>query len=497
MSDQPNLDSNLKPPPGPGKSPPFDELATLRDGPHAFLLKIARAYGPILRYPVGPPIGPDLAFYLVSDPDGVKHVLQDNAKNYSKDTFQYNLLSTITGQGLLTSDGDFWRRQRRLAQPAFHRARVAGFGPLMVDAAQAMLARWDAHAAAGDPVDVAEEMMHVALQIVGKALFSAEIGDQADTLAQATLTVLDHIVGRARTFGIVPEWLPTAGNRRHRRAMRTLEEAVYETIAARRPTPLPANSPTPPAPLPRREGGDERPSPARGGVGGEVDLLGMLMAARDPDTGEGMSDQHLRDEAMTGLIAGHETVASALAWTWHLLAENPEAEAKLHAELAEVLGGRPPTVDDLPRLRYTEMAFLEALRLYPPAWIISRKALGADEIGGYRIPAGALVVTSPYVTHRLADIWEEPEAFRPERFAAEAAAGRHRFAFYPFGGGPRLCIGNGFAMVEASLVIATVAQRYRPRLVPDHPVVVEPGVTLRPKHGLLMTLKTSDAPSAR
>lgn len=498
-----------KPIPGPGDRPPLGELAALRDGPHTFLLKIAQVYGPILRYPVGPPIGPRLAFYLVCDPAGVKHVLQDNHKNYNKDTFQYNLLSTITGKGLLTSDGDFWLRQRRLAQPAFHRARIHSFAPTMSAITQKMLARWETHTARGEPLDVAAEMMHVALQIVGATLLGIEIGDRADALAQATLVVLDHIVHRARTFGIVPEWLPTRGNRRHKAAMRTLEGAVYETIGARRLTlqpaqaptplsPLPAQAPTPPPPLPAREGGSELPAPGRGGVEGgvaargEVDLLGMLMAARDPDTGEGMSDRHLRDEAMTGLIAGHETVASALAWTWHLLAENPEAEAKLHAELTEVLAGRPPAVDDLPRLSYTQAVFEEALRLYPPAWIITRKALADDEIGGYHVPAGSLVVTSPYVTHHLPQYWDEPEAFRPERFLPEKAAERPRFAFYPFGGGPRLCIGNQFAMVEAGIIIASVAQRYRLRPVPGHPVTVEPGVTLRPKHGLLMTLEPVD-----
>lgn len=463
-------------PPGPGNSPPLDELATLRDGPHAFLLKIARAYGPILRYPVGPPIGPGFAFYLISDPDGVKHVLQDNHKNYTKDTFQYNLLSTITGRGLLTSDGDFWLRQRRLAQPAFHKARVSGFGPLMLAASETMLAHWDARAAAGRPIDVAAEMMHVALQIVGKTLLSVEIGDQADHLAQATLTVLDHIVGRARTFGIVPEWLPTPGNRRHKAAMRVLEGTVYRTIHARRPAPL--------IPLTRKEAEAAHPAPSQ--AGGPADLLGMLMAARDETTGEGMTDLHLRDEVMTALIAGHETVASALAWTWYLLAEHPEAEAKLHEELARVLGGRRPTPDDLAQLPYTQAVFEEALRLYPPAWIITRKALADDEIAGHRIPAGSLVVTSPYVTHRLPQFWDEPEEFRPERFLPEAAAKRHRFAYYPFGGGPRLCIGSGFAMVEAGLIIATVAQRFVLRLAPGAEIEVEPGVTLRPKHGLLM-----------
>ena len=458
---------NLKSPPGPGSRPSLDDLRTLRDGPHAFLLQIARQYGDVVRYPVGP-----LAVYLVVHPDGVKRVLQDNAKNYSKDTFQYNLLSSITGRGLLTSDGDFWLRQRRLAQPAFHKQRIAGFSGLMMAYAEAMLARWDGFAARGEPIDVAAEMMHVALQIVGKALFSLEIGDQADELAQATLVVLDHIVGRARTFGIVPQWLPTPGNLRYRRALQTLEGAINATIASR-----------------RRDSGD----PAR------ADLLAMLMSAREVETGEGttipeaersgMTDRQLRDEMMTLLIAGHETVASALAWVWYLLATDPAAEAKLHAELAAVLGGRAPEVDDLPDLRYTLAVFEEALRLYPPAWIITRKALADDVIGGYRVPANALVVTSPYVTHRQAAVWPEPEVFDPDRFAEARVAERPRFAFYPFGGGPRLCIGDQFALTEARLIIASVAQRYRLRLVPGHPIAVEPGVTLRPKHGLLMKLE--------
>jgi cytochrome P450 len=476
---QPNSTITPKPPPGPGSRPPLDDLRTLQVGPHAFMIRVAQQYGPILRYPIGP-----LAVYLVTDPDGVKHVLQDNHRNYDKDTFQYNMLSSITGRGLLTSDGEFWLRQRRLAQPAFHRQRINGFVGLMTDYAGRMLARWDEHAARGEALDIAAEMMHVALQIVGKALFSVDIGDQADDLAQATLTVLDHIVGRARTFGMMPEWLPTAGNRRYRAAMRVLDGAVNATIEQRRPDPHTL--------FPAGEGGASLPTAGSGGASGEVhDLLSMLMNARDEATGETMTDRQLRDEAMTMLVAGHETVASALAWTWHLLAQNPGAEATLHTELAEALGGRVPTVDDLPNLRYTQAVFEEALRLYPPAWIITRKALGDDEIGGYRIPKGALVVASPYVTHRMADYWEEPDAFRPERFLPEATAGRHRFAYYPFGGGPRLCIGNTFALVEAQVIIASVAQRYAPRPVPGHPVEVEPGVTLRPKHGLMMTLNAA------
>lgn len=446
--------------PGPGDRPPLGELAALRDGPHAFLLKIAQTYGPILRYPVGPPIGPRLAFYLVCDPDGVKHVLQDNHKNYSKDTFQYNLLSTITGKGLLTSDGEFWLRQRRLTQPAFHKTRLHDFALRMAEITQAMLRRWEPYAARGEPLDIAAEMMHVALQVVGATLLSIEIGDQADTLAQATLIVLDHIVHRARTFGLIPEWLPIRDNRRYRAAMRVLDNAVYSTIRAR---PLAGNAAN--------------------------DLLAMLMAARDPETGAGMTEKQLRDEVITTLIAGHETVASALAWTWYLLAQNPTAEERLHDELARVLDGRPPTADDLPQLPYTRAVFEEALRLYPPAWIITRKALSDDEICGYPIPAGSLVVTSPYVTHRLPQYWDDPEAFRPERFLPAAATERHRFAFYPFGGGPRLCIGNQFAMIEAGIIIAGVAQRFALRLAANAHVEIEPGVTLRPRHGLLMTLQ--------
>lgn len=450
-------------PPGPRGRPPIDDLRALQIGPHVFLQRAAAQYGDVLRYPLGP-----LPVYLISHPDGVKHVLQDNARNYSKDTFQYNLLSTITGRGLLTSDGDFWRRQRRLTQPAFHRPRIAAFGRLMTDAAEGMVAAWQPHAETGQPIDAAAEMMHVALQIVGKALFSVEIGDRADELASATLTVLDQIVFRAKTFGMVPTWLPTPGNLRFRRALHTLDAAVWDTIGRRRQAGTDASR--------------------------DVDLLTTLMAARDAEPGAGtgdgagMTDQQLRDEVMTMVVAGHETVASAMAWAWCLLAWSPRVEAKLHEEVDRVLGGRPPTVDDLPNLPYTGMIFEEALRLYPPAWIITRKALADDEIGGYHIPAGALVVSSPYVTQRDARFWENPDEFEPERFAPERSAGRHRFAYFPFGGGPRLCIGNHFAMVEAALVIATVAQRYALRLVPGQRVAVESSVTLRPKHGLMMTL---------
>ncbi len=448
----------LPPPPGPGARPNIDELRILQQGPHEFILAVARQYGGIVRYPVGP-----LPVYLVTEPDYVRHVLVDNNKGYSKATFQYKLLSSITGQGLLTSDGDFWLKQRRLAQPAFHRQHVAGFTQIMADAIQTMLARWDGFARRGEPIDVAAEMMYVSLQIVAKAMFNAELSSQTDNLAQATLTVLDHIMARARTFGLTPTFLPTAANRRYWRSMKVLDDAVNQTIAERR------------------------------AAGPSEDLLSTLMQAQDAETGHRMTDQNLRDEVMTMLIAGHETVASALAWTWYLLGDAPDKEATLHAELADTLAGRTPTDADLRGLRYTDMVFSEALRLYPPAWIITRKALEDDAIGGYRIPANSLVVTSPYATQRLATLWPAPDAFEPERFTPAEVAARPRFAYYPFGGGPRLCIGNNFAQVEAAMVIAMVAQRFTLRLAPGQKVEVEPGVTLRPKHGLMMTLHPRDA----
>jgi len=407
----------------------------------------------MVRYPLGP-----LAVYLANHSDHARHVLQDNNRNYSKNTFQYNLLKSVTGEGLLTSDGDTWLRQRRLSQPAFHRERIAALSGQMAATTGELLERWQVYASSGQPVDVAAEMMRVALAIVGRALFSIDLSSEAGNLVEAVLDVLDHIVWRARTFGMVPGFLPTARNLRFRAALRTLDQAVYALIEER-----------------------------RCGAAAKADLLSMLVAAQDPETGTGMSERQLRDEVITLLVAGHETVASALAWTWYLLSQNPQAEAKLQAEV-DALGGRAPT--DPAQLAYARMAFEEALRLYPPAWIITRRALADDELGGYAIPAGALVVLSPYTAHRDPAFWQEPECYDPERFSPERSAGRPCFAYFPFGGGPRLCIGNTFALLEAQVVLSQVVSRYRLELMPGQSIEVEPGVTLRPKHGLQMAIKS-------
>jgi cytochrome P450 len=441
--------------PGPTGRPPLEELKVLRDGPHEFLRELTDRYGPALRYPLGP-----FRFYLFAHPEAVQHVLVTNHGAYGKNTFQYRLLSEITGDGLLTMDGPAWLARRRLAQPSFHRARIAEFAPIFTRYADALVTRWAGFARSREPVDVAADMMHVALQAVAQTLFGAEVGDRASALWRATLDVLHHLMFRARTFGIVPPWLPVPRNRRFRRSIAVLDESIYATIRDRRRAS--ATSPTP------------------------QDLLQRLMDAGAGDPASALSDRQLRDEMITLLIAGHETVASALTWTWYLLAADPDADAALEAELRGVLGERLPTAEDLPRLVYTRAVFEEAMRLYPPAWVITRRVLAEDEVQGVPLPRGALVILSPYVTQRHSDYWDEPDAFRPERFIGAAGEGRHRYAYFPFGGGPHLCIGNHFALVEATLMIATIAQRYRVEAMPGRRVEVDPGVTLQPRGGLPM-----------
>jgi len=445
----------LPSPPGPGRYIPYGDLQAIRRSPLGALARLAQRYGDVLKYPVG-----FWTIYVVSDPAAVRHVLQENSRNYSKATFQYSLLGLVAGQGLLSSDGAFWLRQRRLIQPAFHRDRLTRLATLTTDATAAMLDRWDSTAACGDALDIDGEMMRLALEIVGKALFSVDLANDADALSRAALATLDHIAHRARSPLAFPPTVPTPRNRAFMTALRTLDGAIFDLIARRRRDPDEAD-----------------------------DLLSMLMLARDAETGEGMSDKQLRDEIITFLIAGHETVASLLVWTWYALSLQPAVERKLHDELTTTLGHRPPTMDDLPQMSYTRMVVDETLRLYPPSWISTRRAIECDTIGGYHIPANALIVMSPYVTHRRINEWPNPEGFDPERFTPEENAARPRFAYFPFGGGPHLCIGQSFALVEAQLIIASIAQRYRLTLTPGQQIEVAPLVTLRPKHGMLMHLR--------
>lgn len=438
--------------PGPGRFIPTADLIALRESPLNAMVKIARTYGDLFQYPVG-----FWTIYFLNHPDHIRHVLQENNKNYSKNTFQYNLLGSVAGRGLLTNDGDSWLHQRRLAQPAFHRERLTMLGSDMVSVAQQMSERWDGIARHGNPLDVDAEMMALTLNVVGQSLFGVDFTRDADDLVSAVITTLDHVIYRALNPFALPNAVPTPRNRRFLSARRRLDDAIFAIIAHRRTHPT-----------------------------DHFDLLEMLMSAQDEETGARMTDAQLRDEIITLIIAGHETVASALTWTWYFLAKYPHVLRTLQTELDTVLQGRLPTMADLPRLVYTRMVFEETLRVYPPAWIITRRALQADVIGGYTLPANALVVMSPYVTHRHPDFWEHPEGFDPDRFTAEQQEKRPRFAYFPFGGGPRLCIGNQYSYMEAQLVLATLAQRFTLSLLPGNPVTVQPLVTLRPKQGIHM-----------
>jgi cytochrome P450 len=400
--------------------------------------------------------------FLITNPRDVRHVLQDNARNYHKSPL-YKKLQIFFGNGLLTSEDDFWLRQRRIAQPAFHRQRLAALAAVMAEAAREGTSHWDALAAKGEPVDIAEEMMRITRTVVVRALLGGDLGPYAGTLDDAWRIINEYIGESFWSLGLTDR-LPTPRQRRFHAARALLQGAVDHIIAERR----------------RRSSGG-------------ADLLSMLMSARDEETGEAMSDHQLRVEVTTFLLAGQETTSLALTWTWYLLSQNPEACLRLEQELDSVLGGRPPEFGDLGDLPYTRMVIDESIRLYPPAWGFSRQAMADDEIGGYRLPRGWLAFVIPYVLHRLPAYWEDPDRFDPDRFSPARSADRPKFVYIPFGAGPRQCIGNHFALIEAHLVLATLAQRFRLRLVPGHPVEPWALISLRPRFGMPMVIESRAA----
>lgn len=408
--------------------------------PLRFFLWLTRTYGDIVQYRSS--VEPA---YLINHPDYIRHVLQTNGHNYNKNThLNKYILESLTGQGLLTSENPLWREQRRLIQPAFHRHSLVKFAELMQAAVLRSLERLDRAAGDDQVINIAEEMMRLTLDIVTQALFGYDISDKADAVGQAMDTMTT--IGKPR-------------HRKVREAIELLDEIVYMIIEERRAHP-------------ERE---------------RDDLLTMLLNARYDD-GSAMPDRQIRDEVMALLVAGHETTANTLSWTWYLLAQNPEAVARLETEIDEVLEGCAPRLEEFPRLTYTEKVINEAMRLYPSAWSISRRALADDEIGGYFIPANAIVAMSPYTMHRHPAFWNDPERFDPERFTPERVAARPRFAYFPFGGGARQCIGNNFAIMESMIIIPSIARRYRIELTTDEPVEEHALVTLRPRGGIPVRL---------
>ncbi|HVT57967.1 MAG TPA: cytochrome P450 [Thermoanaerobaculia bacterium] len=411
--------------------------------------------------------------YLISHPDHVKQVLLDNHLNY-RQNFRKRIL--MGRHSLALSSDEAWRQRRRLMQPLFRPPRLALLAERMRRTTETMVGRWEEAAAGRQQLEVAGEMIRLTLDILIQSLLGAEAA-RGGKLRQAVTTAFDYFNQRTRQPRQLPVAIPTPRNLRLVRALADLRTAVRETVARRRLGGEPGD-----------------PAPASGGAAeraGEegADLLSWLIAAHDEQTGEVMSDDQLQDELMMLLVMGHMTTAMAITWTWHLLARHPAVEERLRAELAAVLGGRLPEQGDLAQLSYTRQVLEETLRLYPPSWSFSRFVLGEDEIGGCRIPAGSVVVISPYVTHRREDLWERPERFDPDRFAPERAAARPRFAYYPFGAGPRVCIARDLAMMELPLILATVARSYRLRAVPGRRIAPATGITLQPRGGLPMLLE--------
>jgi cytochrome P450 len=429
-------------------------MRQLQRDPLEFYTQANKEYGHYVRIRAFPGI----YVYLLTHPEAVEHVLQKNHKNYRKPDFFNRTVSLLAGNGILTSEGEFWKRQRRLIQPAFHRQHLAKLAPLMVAAAESFVRERET-AGQGQVVDILDEMMKVALHIAGTTLFSTDITKEADDIGRAFRTAFTYVNHRMNSPPLIPSWFPTPGNLSFTRAKRLLDRVVLNLIAGRR----------------------------KAGTHPD-DLLSLLLAAQDEESGVGMTDQQVKDEALTLLTAGHETVGAALSWTWYLLGQFPQVQNDLYDELRGILQGRSPTLDDLPALPLTKAIFEEALRLYPPAWGQARESIHSDEINGFHIPAKAIVTLNQYVTHRHPDFWEEPEHFKPERFMPGQAQGRHKFAYFPFGGGPRVCIGNTFAMMEGPLVLATIAQRFRVELVSGQNVVPDPTFTLRPRTPVIVSL---------
>ncbi len=455
----------IKRPPGPKGNLLMGSLNDFGKDQPQFLLDSILEYGDIVYMRMA-----HLHVYLLGHPDYVREVLVTKGKSFEKSPLDRTILSKFLGNGLLTSEGNFHKRQRRLAQPAFHMKRIQTYAKVMVDYTNDMLNTWQPN----QTRDIAEDMMQLTMHIVSKTLFDADkvtaneattdsVGDAIHVLQEAS----NHDYRRGFSL---PNWIPIKDNRMRNKAVKAYNDTVEKIIAERHATAV------------------------NGDIQDNGDLLSMLMLSRDEEDGSAMDDQQLRDEVATLFAAGHETTSNALTWTWYLLSQNPEVEAKLHEELDMVLNGRTPTLDDLRSLPYTAQIIKESMRLYPPAWILNgRIAIEDVEIGGYTIPKGSTIFISPYAMHRLPQYFPNPDQFDPERWTPEKEKDLPKFAYIPFGGGARVCIGNAFAQMEAQLILATIAQQYSLHLKPNFEVTKKPQITMSPLNGLQMQLTKREA----
>jgi cytochrome P450 len=408
-----------------------------------FLDKTVNQYGDVSRVRFA-----HMSFYILNHPDLVEEVLQTKNKYFVKNVTE-EVWFVLLGNGLLISEGEFWRRQRRLMQPSFHRKHIADYGRIMVEYTERLLSGWRN----GEERDIHADMMRVTLEVVAKTLFGSDVAGEAKEVGDALEVLLGEFEKRMLTPIQIPMKIPTPNNLRFRRSVQALEIIIQEIIQERR---------------------------AAGDPASKNDLLQLLLDARDED-GSGMTDKQLRDELMTLILAGHETTANTLSWTWYLLSQNPEVEERLICELATILDGRSPKFEDLPNLRYADQVIKESMRLYPPVWTLEgRRAIQDLEIGEYHVPRGTIMLLSPWLAHRDKRYFVEPERFNPARWTEAFSKSLPRYAYFPFGGGPRLCIGQSFATMEAVLILATVAQRFKLSLSPGQDVVPYPSITLRP-----------------
>ena len=432
----PRLPSDKRLPPAPATG---SIRALVRD-PLNFFQSIAVEYGDIVCYRPAP----DPA-YLINHPDYVRHVLLDNNRNYSKATYSNMIFNKVIGEGLLTSEGEVWRKQRRMMQPAFHHTRLEQLDRMITDASAVMLDQWQQACDSGRPIDLPREMAALTLTVTTRALFGVDLGDEVREVGE--------IVNRAASY------LEKPSNPKLIQSAREMSDLVDRIIRQRKQD--------------FKDAGD---------------LLSSLIMARDEQTGAAMGDEQLRSQIMTLMLAGYETTASALTWTWYLLAKHPWALERVRREARETLQGRPPRYADIEQLPYIRMVLNESLRLFPPAWTLGRRALGEDRIGGYYVPPNTVLAVCIYSLHRHPAFWDEPDRFNPERFSPENSAGRHKFAYMPFGAGPRQCIGNNFGLMEAALIIACIAQRFELHLLPGIEAEPQALFVLRPGRDLLMSL---------
>jgi len=441
-------------PPGPRGHWLLGSLPAFRRDMLGFYAGLVRDHGDMVSYRLGP-----RPLVLAAHPDAIEEILVGQNRDFEK-PYIYQFLRPLLGNGLLLSEGDFWLRQRKLMQPAFLKQRVEAYGPVMVEQAERLTAAWRD----GATRDLHADMMQLALAIAARTLLDVDVRAEAPEVGEALECVMADFSARFESLLPLPRWLPLPAHRRFRRALANLDRIVTRIIQERRRAPR-----------------------------DHADVLALLMAARAED-GSGMNDRQLRDEVMTLFLAGHETTANGLTWTLYLLSQHPAAADRLRAELESVLAGRRPTVADLPHLPFTEWTILEAMRLYPPVYAISRAPVRDCTVMGFAIPRGTTLVLPQCIVHRDARWFPDPGPFRPERWADGLARRLPRYAYFPFGGGPRVCIGNTFGMQEMTLALAVLARRWRFTLAPGPPIVPWPSITLRPRHGLHAVVTTAPAP---